>query len=52
VIALNRGLLGIDVVGEFMKPAFYIRSDLTKSAVLGHAEQFANNINKRIIPGP
>ena len=33
-----------DVVGEFMKPVFLHQGCLKKSTVLGHAEQFANNI--------
>jgi hypothetical protein len=41
-------MFGIDVVGEFMKPAFLHQGRLKKSAVLGHAEQFANNIGIRV----
>jgi hypothetical protein len=34
----------MDVVGEFMKPVFLHQGCLKKSTILGHAEQFANNI--------
>jgi hypothetical protein len=37
-------MFGMDVVGEFMKPIFLHQGCLKKSTVLGHAEQFANNI--------